>query len=259
MIVIDDGSTDGTNIMLRTQFPQATVLKGDGNYFWTRATNAGVRKALENCKHDDYILTLNNDLSVPADYLHKMANLAKKFPQSLTGSLSLSSLDQESIIDGGVKINWLTAKYQLLQSGKKYEDILKQQKLWEEVDVLAGRGTLIPVNIFKKIGMYAEKELPHYAADYEFSHRAKNKGFKLIINYETYVINDPLATGLQQGAKKLTWGQWFRGFYSIRSPNCFYYRWNFAKLCCPWYQVPIFFLMDTIRVLFGTFRKQFQK
>jgi len=43
MIIVDDGSRDGTAEILRARFPEVIVLKGDGNLWWSGATN------LESC------------------------------------------------------------------------------------------------------------------------------------------------------------------------------------------------------------------
>ena len=40
-IVVDDGSTDGTDIMISQEFPDVVVMRGDGNLWWTEATNWG--------------------------------------------------------------------------------------------------------------------------------------------------------------------------------------------------------------------------
>jgi len=37
IIVVDDGSEDGTDEMLAAEFPEVIVLRGDGNLFWTAA------------------------------------------------------------------------------------------------------------------------------------------------------------------------------------------------------------------------------
>ncbi len=59
IIIIDDGSTDNTSEMLKNEFPEVHVIIGDGNFWWTRSINLGVKYVLEN--KGDYILLLNND------------------------------------------------------------------------------------------------------------------------------------------------------------------------------------------------------
>jgi GT2 family glycosyltransferase len=49
-IVVVDGSTDGTLEMLAADFPSAIVVRGDGNWWYTRSINEGIKKARQlNC------------------------------------------------------------------------------------------------------------------------------------------------------------------------------------------------------------------
>jgi len=67
IVVINDGSTDGSGKVLERDFPSVHVINGDGNLWWTAATNLGVKFALKNGA--DYILTLNNDTIATPDFL----------------------------------------------------------------------------------------------------------------------------------------------------------------------------------------------
>lgn len=80
IIIIDDGSTDGTKEMLQTEFPEVLVLYGDGNLFWTKAINMGIKKAL--ALGAEYILTLNNDTIATSDFLEKMIFWAERTHQA---------------------------------------------------------------------------------------------------------------------------------------------------------------------------------
>ncbi len=73
-IIVVDGSTDGTLEMLATEFPTAVIVRGDGNWWYTRSINEGIKKARElDC---NYILTLNDDLTFSADlYRHPCRGL----------------------------------------------------------------------------------------------------------------------------------------------------------------------------------------
>jgi len=252
VIVVDDGSTDRTGEMIKEEFPEVVLLEGDGNLWWTGATNLGVEYALAQADQTDYILTLNNDTIVRQDYLQYLFDCALNHPNSLIGSIFISDLKGSTVVDAGVRINWLTAKYTNLAKGRGYKDILRTGSLIQKVNVLSGRGTLIPIEVFQKLGLYNFKRLPHYGADYEFSRRANIKGYKLLINYEAVVISDVKMTGLNNGVNKLGWNDFGKSFFSIKSPNNLKQRWRFAHLCCAGWKLPVFFVCDTARVIIGS-------
>jgi hypothetical protein len=64
------------------------------------------------------------------------------------------------------------------------------------VDVLPGRGTLVPLEVFRRIGTFNRRRLPHYGADYEFSIRARRAGFKLAVSHRATVYAKLRITGL---------------------------------------------------------------
>jgi len=64
ILVVDNGSSDGSVEMLREKFPQVTIVALDRNYFFARGNNAGVPHA----RHDIVVL-LNNDMRVEPDFL----------------------------------------------------------------------------------------------------------------------------------------------------------------------------------------------
>src|SRR6187455_37597 len=64
VIVVDNGSTDGTVQWLSTQYPQVQVLRNTSNLGFTKPINQGV-----SVSDAEYLVLLNNDVEPIPDYL----------------------------------------------------------------------------------------------------------------------------------------------------------------------------------------------
>jgi len=228
-----------------------TVLTGDGKLWWTGATNLGVRRALKDCRQDDYVLTLNNDTVLPADYLETIVILARRAPEALVGSIARDYNRRDVIIDGGVRIRWFSAKFKKITiSSTNAEDS------FYSVSVLPGRGTLIPISAFQRIGLYDKKNFPHYAADYDFSLRAGNAGYELLLHPKCYLYSRTDLTGISNVHNKVSFSMWLKSFGSLKSPNNLQVRFRFGLRHAPVLCRPSFILFDVVRLLVGTLRNQ---
>lgn len=77
VIVIDNGSTDGSQAMLRASFPEVTIIENDRNAGLSRASNQGI-----DASTGRYVLLLNNDTLVNGPSLDAMAAFLDSTPDA---------------------------------------------------------------------------------------------------------------------------------------------------------------------------------
>ena len=186
VIVVDDGSTDGTSEAISDEFPEVVLLKGDGNLWWTGAINTGVRYAI---KHQfDYTLFVNDDLELDPDFLLGLIEVSKKYPDALIGGIkALKDSDCTRVI---ASIFRRKGWFRELYDPWAEQDIGIFGEEIPDGDALSGSSLLIPVNVYQDIGILDEKNFPHNWGDLEFSLRARIAGYQCYLSTKSRVYTD---------------------------------------------------------------------
>ena len=188
VILVDDGSSDRTSEMIQNKFPDTVLIIGDGDLWWAGSVNKGIRYALSVCQPDDYMLTLNDDLIVPPEYLSSLMGAAMKNPNCIIGSVESTMDDPEIIKSGGIGCNWVTAKESVLNYGKGLDEF--PPNFITEVSILTGRGSLYPSKVFREVGLFDDQHIIQ-CADTELPIRANLQfGYRLIVCYDAVVFSN---------------------------------------------------------------------
>tara|TARA_Y100000385_G_scaffold285336_1_gene345074 strand:- start:4 stop:924 length:921 start_codon:yes stop_codon:yes gene_type:complete len=74
VIVVDNGSTDGTQELIQEKYPEVDFGQSAENLGFGRANNIGIKKAYEN--NADYVFLLNQDAWIEPDTLEKLIKVA---------------------------------------------------------------------------------------------------------------------------------------------------------------------------------------
>ncbi len=252
VVICDHGSTDGTTTRINLEFPDFVVLNADSSLWWTGAMNRCVDYVLQHAATEDSLLTLNNDTELPPDYLAAFSALSLQYPQAVLTSVThdIATGKQVSV---GNRQNWLTAQAKAVTFER---DHLPGNDKIIAVTHASGRGTLYPVTIFRQLGCYDEQHLPHYYADYDFSHKAHRAGYPIYVCSDCKVFSYVEANGMTMVRNQLSLNSFISYITSIRSPANLGARWWYGWNNCPKVLLASYMILDLLRIT-GSYFKHF--
>ncbi len=227
IVVSDGGSSDGTAEAIRAEHPDVAVLTSRTELWWTGAMAAGIDFALrESTGADDCVLMMNNDTQIPPDYVATLLRASRESGAAV-GALIVDSRDPGRVLDAGEYVDWATYSFPV----RSHVD--PGERLRTDVDVLPGRGSLVPLAMIRAAGNVDAALLPHYLADYEFFTRLKRHGFRLAVCYETRLLAHIEETGIVPGVRRGGFREIWDERFSRRSMSNVVDHWRFVGRHAP--------------------------
>ncbi len=252
VILVDDGSSDGTSDEVIRLFPETTLVKGDGNWWWAHSMNEGFNAALDS--KADVIITLNNDTHIDEDWLKLLMMRHQHQPNAIIGCLNTIKKTNKYIFFSGIKhIKWSVAKEQKYhQPFTKMDQPLKGL---HPTQCLNGRGTLIPCSVFDQIGLYDDKSFPQYATDYDFTLRAVKSGIDILIDWENEVSSVIETTGKGRTFIKQSFGSFIASFFNPHASTSWRMWFNYYRRHAGLAGL-IGFPMQLLKLMYAHYRKR---
>lgn len=219
IIVVDNASVDGSIEYLKKNFSTVKIVESKENLGFGRGNNLGVKEY----PNFDAYLFLNNDVSVPKDWLGRLVvTLQEKNDAGAVGPKILYSKeklgnDSRIINSAGIYVDKHFMPYDRYD---KEEDTQKYNVV-EEVDAIMGGAFLIRRDVFEKTGGFNPKMFLYYE-DIDLSLRIRDLGYKIYYNGNAEVYHDHMASSKKLGMRKRNIMNMQNRFRSIESRKGFW-------------------------------------
>jgi len=225
LIVIDDGSIDGTAAMVVQALPNAVIIKGDGSWWWSGSMQRGYDWLLRHGPgDDDVVLLANDDIGFEPDFLKRAIDRLAVQPDALFGA-RLQGRNNGSPLETGVHANLRRFTFRTVRPG-------------ENIDCLPTRALFLRWSTMRRLGGFHPRLLPQYWADYEYTLRARRLNLRCVTSGDVSISANMETTG-HHDLDALTGGKFLRALFSAKTPLNPIYRTGFVLLAAPWLWKPV--------------------
>ena len=220
LVLLDDGSTDGTADWVKQALPGVTVIQGNGTWWWGGALHVGRQWLIkQNFDSEKFVMIINDDTIIAPDFLENGIKALESRPRSILFARNYSA-KSGALLDAGVFADWKNLFFTC-------------EIKPEQINCLSSRGLLLRISDLIAIGGFYPTLLPHYGSDYEYTYRAGKMGYQLWTVPEFRLSFDESSTGLQVIEARGLMDFWKKSF-SKRSPKNPLMWSAFILISCPW-------------------------
>lgn len=187
VVVVDNGSTDGSGDALAQAFPAVTLLRNAGNLGPAGGRNTGWRYLRDRGK-TDCVLFFDDD-SVPApDYLARLLEAAAADTcAGIVCGKGYTRFPSRTIMSAGVAVNLWTGRISDIGAGARDEG---QFDAPGYVDACGGFGMLVRSDTLEALGGFDERFWPYGWEDVDFCLRARAQGRRVLYAPQAVVYHE---------------------------------------------------------------------
>jgi len=234
IVVVDNGSTDGTFEAIREQYPQVHIVRNRENLGCAEGVNGEVRYALQ--VGPDYLFIIANDARVESSTLKELVQVAERDPRigMVHPKVYYYGSEKKIWCAGVAHFDWFRGRF--IGFVQKVEDdgSFDQEK---EAEFFPGGFSLVRMEAIKKVGLL-DPDYFIFLDDSDWAHRFHRAGF--VARYA------PRARAWHKPSSSV--GMESESFYYYRTRN----RLFFVKKYAPFGIFPLFFLVFQFELFFHT-------
>jgi GT2 family glycosyltransferase/tetratricopeptide (TPR) repeat protein len=171
VIVVDNGSRDGSREMIEEQYPHVRLLKLPDNMGFAIACNEGIKAS-----RAEYVVLLNNDIEVTSNWLRELYEGMERHPECGMGTTKMMFLDQRDVFynTGDLFHSWSAGGGR----GQGEKDLGQYDREEYVFGACAGAG-IYRRDFFNKVGLFDE-DFFIFAEDVDLNMRGQLLGLKTV-------------------------------------------------------------------------------
>ncbi len=168
ILVVDNGSTDGSLALLRESYPEVRVIPLHKNQGFSRAVNVGIRAS-----RSPYVILLNNDTEPEPGYVEALVKSIGRSGRIFSVSPRMVQLHNKALIDDAGDLYTVVGWAAQRGVGQPVEDYDRPCQVFS---ACAG-AAIYRRSVFEKIGGFDELHFA-YLEDLDVGFRAKLAGYR---------------------------------------------------------------------------------
>jgi GT2 family glycosyltransferase len=177
ILVVDNGSRDGSADTIAQSYPQIEMLRLADNLGYAEGNNQGIRRAL--AYHPKYILVLNNDTLLAPDMLTRLVEEAEAHPRAaMLGPTMFCTNPSDTLFATGSFVDWQGGE---VRHRHMYQPESAAAALTDPnpVDFIIGCGVLIRARFLHEHGLLDPIYYLNFE-DVEWGIRANQAGYQVL-------------------------------------------------------------------------------
>lgn len=195
IVVVDNGSSDGSCEWLAKSFPDVKVIAFPENRGFCAAVNAGIEAA-----DTPYVFLLNNDTTIGPDCIGRLETAMEQEKRVFSVGAKMLSMKEPDIVDSAGDLYSAFGWAYAIGKGKRGDRYTKRRDVFSNC---AG-AALYKKELLQKTGLFDEAHFA-YLEDVDLGYRARIAGYRNIVEPSAIVYHAGSgSTGSRYNAFKVT-------------------------------------------------------